>query len=159
MGEWLLEESFYGKNPYLGCDIHLKFPIIGIGAPAGIYLPAVADLLGTELILPEHYGVANAVGAVAGSVMSTYEAWVLPVMRGMNITGFYVQSGDERKRFSRVEPAMEYAEHKLEALARAEAQSSGAKNISVEIERLDEGAESYRMRATAIGTPKLSDEA
>jgi N-methylhydantoinase A/oxoprolinase/acetone carboxylase beta subunit len=158
LGEWLVEENLYGENPYLGCNIHLKLPIIGIGAPAGIYLPAVADLLGTELILPEHFGVANAVGAVAGSVMSTYEAWVLPVMRGMNITGFYVQSGDERKRFARIEPAIQYAEDKLEGLARAEAQSSGAKDVVVEIEKLNEGAESCRIRATAIGTPKLGSE-
>lgn len=155
LGEWLLEESLYGWNPYLGCDIHLKIPIIGIGAPAGIYLPAVADLLGTELILPEHYEVANAVGAVAGSVMSTHEAWVLPVMRGMNIVGFYVQTGDVRKRFTRIEPALAYAEEKLDTVARSEALESGAKDVVVEIEKIDEGAESYRMRATAIGTPRL----
>jgi N-methylhydantoinase A/oxoprolinase/acetone carboxylase beta subunit len=158
LGEWLVEESLYGKNPYLGCDIHLKIPIIGIGAPAGIYLPAVAESLGTRLILPDHYSVANAVGAVAGSVMSTHEAWVLPVMRGMNITGFYVQIGDQRKRFARVEPAIDYAENTLEALARDEAIRSGAKDALVEIEKLNEGAESYRMRATAIGIPKLGEE-
>jgi N-methylhydantoinase A/oxoprolinase/acetone carboxylase beta subunit len=158
LGEWLLEESLYGKNPYLGCDIHLKIPIIGIGAPAGIYLPAVAEMLGTKLILPEHYAVANAVGAVAGSVMSTHEAWVLPVMRGMNITGFYVQMGDQRKRFTRAEPAIEYAKNKLKDLALDEALRSGARDALVEIEKLNEGAESYRMRATAIGTPRLSGE-
>lgn len=157
LGEWLVEESLYARNPYLGCSIQLKIPIIGIGAPAGIYLPAVARLLGTELILPEHYEVANAVGAVAGSVMSVHEAWVLPVMRGMNLTGFYVQSSDERKRFARVEPAIEYAEKRLEGLAREEALRAGAEDIHVEVERLNEGAESYRMRATAIGTPKLGE--
>lgn len=158
LGEWLVEESLYGKNPYLGCDIHLKIPIIGIGAPAAIYLPAVAESLGSDLILPEHYQVANAVGAVAGSVMSTHEAWVLPVMRGMNITGFYVQSGDERTRFARLEPALEYAEGRLRELARSEALKAGAKDVLVEIEKLNEGAESYRMRATAVGTPRLGHE-
>ncbi len=155
LGEWLVEESLYARNPYLGCSIHLKIPIIGIGAPAAIYLPAVAELMRTDLILPEHYNVANAVGAVSGSVMSTHEAWVLPVMRGMNITGFYVQSGKERKRFARIEPAIEYAERKLEAVARQEALRAGARDLLVEIEHLDEGAESYRIRATAIGNPTL----
>jgi N-methylhydantoinase A/oxoprolinase/acetone carboxylase beta subunit len=155
LGEWLVDESLYGSNPYLGCDIHLKLPIIGIGAPAGIYLPGVAERLGAELILPEHYEVANAVGAVAGSVMSSHEAWVLPSMRGMNIVGFYVQSGEERKRFARIEPAIQYAESKLEAVAREEALRAGAKDVLVEIEKINEGAESYRVRATAIGTPRL----
>jgi N-methylhydantoinase A/oxoprolinase/acetone carboxylase beta subunit len=155
LGEWLVEESLYARNPYLGCDIHLKIPIIGIGAPAGIYLPTVAELLGTDLILPEHYEVANAVGAVSGSVMSTHEAWVLPVMRGMNIVGFYVQTGEERKRFARIEPALAYTEEKLESVARSEAVKSGAKDVLVEIEKITEGAESYRLRATAIGMPKL----
>lgn len=158
LGEWLVEESLYARNPYLGCSIHLKIPMIGIGAPAGIYLPAVAELLGTDLILPRHYQVANAVGAVSGSVMSTHEAWVLPAMRGMNIVGFYVQIGEERQRFNRVEPAIEYAERKLESIAREAALQAGAKDMLVEIEHLGEGAESYRIRATAIGTPRLGAE-
>lgn len=155
LGEWLLDESIYGRNPYLGSRIGLKMPIIGIGAPAGIYLPAVAELLDTELILPDHYEVANAVGAVAGGVMSTHEAWVLPVMRGMHVTGFYVQTGDERRRFARVEPALEYAREKLGSIARQEAERAGAEDINVEVAQIEQGADSYRLRATAIGTPRL----
>ena len=33
---------------YLGSQISLKMPIIGIGAPAGIFLPRVAELLPAE---------------------------------------------------------------------------------------------------------------
>lgn len=47
-------------------DVHfaLKGPLVGIGAAAGYLLPEVARALGTELILPEHHGVGNAIGAL-----------------------------------------------------------------------------------------------
>jgi len=40
----------------------LKVPVVGIGAPARALLPPVAKALGTSIILPEHFAVANAVG-------------------------------------------------------------------------------------------------
>lgn len=46
----------------------LDRPVIGLGAGAGAYYPGVADLLGTEAIVPDHADVANAIGAVVGQV-------------------------------------------------------------------------------------------
>ncbi|MEM6758007.1 MAG: hydantoinase/oxoprolinase family protein [Pseudomonadota bacterium] len=46
----------------------LSVPVVGLGASAGVYYPAVGDLLGTEMILPEDAGVANAIGAVVGQI-------------------------------------------------------------------------------------------
>jgi len=43
----------------------------------------VAKILHTELILPEHHQVANAVGAIAGSVMVEEELLVYPSCRAM----------------------------------------------------------------------------
>jgi hypothetical protein len=43
-------------------------PVIGLGASAPSYYGAVGDRLGCQMILPEHAGVANAIGAVAGQV-------------------------------------------------------------------------------------------
>ncbi|OQY29197.1 MAG: hypothetical protein B6I38_08420 [Anaerolineaceae bacterium 4572_5.1] len=88
LGLWLFEENLYQKNPYLGSTINLKIPIIGIGAPAEILLPRVAELLHTELILPPYYQVANAVGAVAGSVISNQEAWVMEQTKTMRHVGY-----------------------------------------------------------------------
>ena len=42
-----------------------QFPLIGVGAPIHIFLPRVAKLLGTQVNIPAHAGVANALGAVA----------------------------------------------------------------------------------------------
>jgi hypothetical protein len=69
IGRWFFYNSLYRAHPHLETTIRLRQPIIGIGAPAGIFLPAVAEALHTELILPEYHQVANAVGAIAGSVM------------------------------------------------------------------------------------------
>ena len=47
----------------------LGVPVIGLGASAPAYYGAVGDRLGCPMILPEHAGVANAIGAVVGQVV------------------------------------------------------------------------------------------
>lgn len=155
LGLWLFEESLYQEHPYLGSDIFLKIPIIGIGAPAEIFLPPVAEMLNTELITPPHYQVANAVGAVAGSVMIYEEAWVFPQTRGKFVIGYYVQTSDERASFSKMEQALAFAKEITREKALAQAQAAGAVKAHVEIEQIADGAESYRIRAKAIGNPEL----
>jgi N-methylhydantoinase A/oxoprolinase/acetone carboxylase beta subunit len=48
--------------------LKLGVPVIGLGASAASYYGAVGDRLNTRMILPEHAGVANAIGAVVGQV-------------------------------------------------------------------------------------------
>jgi len=155
LGLWLFEENLYQGHPYLGSKIALKIPVIGIGAPAKIFLPRVAEILHTKLIVPENFQVANAVGAVAGSVMVNEEAWIYPQMRGMHIAGYYVQTGEIRKRFSKLEPALEYARRIIGEKALERAQVSGATDPHLDLEQLPDGAESYRVRARAVGNPHL----
>jgi hypothetical protein len=155
LGLWLFEENLYEKHPYLGSQVFLKIPIIGIGAPAKIFLPRVAEILHTELIVPDHFQVANAVGAVAGSVMVEEEAWIFPQMRGMHIAGYYVQSRKERKRFPKLEPALEFAQKTAGEIAMSRATASGTVDPHVEFEQLPDGSESYRIRARAMGNPHL----
>jgi len=156
LGLWLFEENLYQQHPYLGSQIALKIPIIGIGAPAKIFLPRVAEILHTELIVPEHFQVANAVGAVAGSVMVEEEAWIFPQMRGMYIAGYYVQSGKVRKRFPKLELALDFAQKDAGEKALARAKESGTIDPHLEFERLPDGAENYRIRARAVGNPSLT---
>jgi len=153
LGLWLFEENLYQKHPYLGSQIALKIPMIGIGAPAKIFLPRVAEMLHTELIVPDHFQVANAVGAVSGSIMVEEEAWIFPQMRGMHIAGYYVQSGTVRKRFSKLEPALEFAKKDAGEKALGRAKESGTVDPHLEFERLPDGAENYRIRARAVGNP------
>jgi hypothetical protein len=108
------------------------------------------------LIVPDNFQVANAVGAVAGSVMVNEEAWIFPQVRGMYIAGYYVHSGGQLKRFSKLGPALEYAQEITGKKALERAQVSGATDPYVEFEQLPDGAESYRIRAKAVGNPSLA---
>jgi N-methylhydantoinase A/oxoprolinase/acetone carboxylase beta subunit len=155
MGTWLFEENIKQNNPYLGNQIKLKMPVVGIGAPAELLLPRVAELLHTDLILPEHYEVANAIGAIVGSVVINKEAWIYPKLRNMFPVGYYLQTENERQVFSTSDLAISAAEELLTAQASAEIEKSGAQISEVEITRLPEGAESYRIRVTAIGNPLI----
>ena len=62
-------------------ELRLTSPIVGVGAPAHVYLPRAADLLGTRLVLPPHAEVANAVGAVAGVVRRERRVTIQPTGR------------------------------------------------------------------------------
>lgn len=155
LGAWLFEENLYGRHPYLASRISLKMPIVGIGAPAAIFLPQVAQMLDAQLLLPAHYEVANAVGAVAGSVMVNREAWVFPQMRELQVLGYFVQSGGRRARFASMETALRHARETLGAEVRQAAEMAGAASPHVTFEELADGAETYRIRARAIGNPQL----
>ncbi len=155
LGLWFFEENLYNKHPYLGSQIVLKIPLVGIGAPAKIFLPRVAEILHTDLIVPDNFQVANAVGAVAGSVMVNEEAWIYPHMRGMHIAGFFVQSGTERQRFPKLEQALEFAKEITGEKAIFRAMESGTVDPQLDYEQLPDGAENYRIRAKAVGNPSL----
>ena len=81
IGSWFFYNSLYHAHPQLDTEFRLRHPIIGIGAPAGLFLKPVAEALHTELILPQHFQVANAVGAIAGTVMVMEEILVLSAPR------------------------------------------------------------------------------
>ena len=50
-------------------DTGLNVPVVGLGASAPTYYPAVGRLVNCDMILPEHAGVANAIGAVVGRIV------------------------------------------------------------------------------------------
>jgi N-methylhydantoinase A/oxoprolinase/acetone carboxylase beta subunit len=47
----------------------LAVPVIGLGASAHSYYPTLSDRLKTQVVVPQHAHVANAVGAVVGRVV------------------------------------------------------------------------------------------
>jgi N-methylhydantoinase A/oxoprolinase/acetone carboxylase beta subunit len=158
MGRWFFENSVRQTQPHLETRFRLRRPIIGIGAPAGIFLKDVADALQTDLVLPQHFEVANAVGAVAGSVMASEEVLVYPRMskEGFEVLGYYVQSGNGRQVFGKMEEALERARGVSRRRALEEALQSGAHYPEVVIEERTDGLDSYRIRARALGSPRLS---
>jgi N-methylhydantoinase A/oxoprolinase/acetone carboxylase beta subunit len=153
LGLWLFNENVAGKDPYLGCEISLKMPLVGIGAPASLLLPQVAEMLHTEYISPPHFEVANAVGAAVGNVIAYQEAWVIPQSRNLRTVGYYVQSGANRQRFRTLQEALTYAETTTREMALAQAKKVGLQAPQIKMERLPDGAESYRVRAVVTGHP------
>jgi hypothetical protein len=168
-GRWFFYNSLYAADSHLETTIRLRQPIIGIGAPAGIFLPAVAEALHTELILPQHHEVANAVGAIAGSVMVEEELLVYPKLSrdGLEVLGYYIavtamgpaaidETGDLRFEHEELSDALAHARELGHERALGAAIRSGADNPRVTIEELTDGLDTYRIRAKAIGNPRLS---
>jgi N-methylhydantoinase A/oxoprolinase/acetone carboxylase beta subunit len=158
MGRWFFYNSLYPAHPHLETSFRLRQPIIGIGAPASVFLRGVADALHTDLVLPEYHQVANAVGAIAGSVMVTEEILVYPRLssEGLEVLGYYVQTNDERQEFEEADDALVHARALSQERALGAALRSGADNPQVIVEELADGLDTYRIRAKAMGNPRLA---
>jgi N-methylhydantoinase A/oxoprolinase/acetone carboxylase beta subunit len=157
LGLWLFNENSSQEDPYLGCEISLKMPVVGIGAPASLLLPQVAEMLHTEYISPPYYQVANAVGAAVGSVIAYQEAWVIPQSRNLRTVGYYVQAANSRERFRTLEEALLFAEDTVTARALEQASALGIEEPVLKIDQLPDGAESFRVRCIAAGKPFLQE--
>lgn len=115
----------------------LNMPLVGIGAPVGAWLPAVSEILGTELILPENYDVGNAIGAISSSVMETVELPVRAAFKDFSEDPeCIVYNGEESFDFSCVDDALEFAVEEARKLATARAIESGAAEVRIE-EKID----------------------
>jgi N-methylhydantoinase A/oxoprolinase/acetone carboxylase beta subunit len=148
----------------LGCTISLRQPVVAVGAPVGAYLPRTTKQLGTELVVPPHADVANAVGAVAGSVVQCVHALVRPI----DAEAFFrLHLADGVHDFDQLEQAVAYAEEVVPSLVEAMARAAGAEHIEVRIERIDclaplgveWGQRVYietELVFTAIGRPSLA---
>jgi len=90
----------------LSVRVGLNRPLIAVGAPASLYFPEVARLLNTDLIVPEHFEVANALGAATGMITLSTKITVSAPRRGL----FRVHIGEEPKTFYELSRAQEFAE-------------------------------------------------
>ncbi len=145
------------------CQLSLRQPVVAVGAPVTAYLPRTAEQLGTELVIPPHAEVANAVGAVAGSVVQRLRALIRPV--GPEPT-YRLHLPDSVHDFRRLEEAVRYAQETLPEEVAAIARAAGAEQLEVKVERLDHttpletewGQELYietELVFSAIGRPGL----
>ena len=76
--------------------ISLDRPLVGLGASAPVYYPAIAEMLATESAIPGDSDVANAIGAVVGQVRTSVTVFIT-----MPEDGIYVLNGaGESLRFT-----------------------------------------------------------
>lgn len=158
IGAWFFANSIYKHHPHLETLLQFSHPIIGIGGPASMFLEDVAKILNTELVLPEHHQVANAVGAIAGNIMVSEEILIYPKLSksGLDILSYIVQSSCERLEIEELAEAVKLARAKCEKTALSAALRSGADQPQVFVEETIEGLDTYRIRAQALGKPRLA---
>ncbi len=158
IGAWFFHNSLYEKHPHLDTQIRLRYPIIGIGAPAEIMLREVARILHTDLILPDYFYVANAVGAIAGSIMVAEEILVYPRLSesGLDVISYIIQTREDRQEYENLDAALTYAREFCQERALNAALRSGADHPQVIFEEISDGLDTYRIRAQAVGNPRLA---
>ncbi len=108
-------------------DAGLNVPVIGLGASASTYYPAVGARLGCQMILPEHAGVANAIGAVVGRVTIRRSGTVTSPSEGLYRV--HLETGPEDHLDAGA--ALDALQLALEAAARSDAVAAGAVDIQI----------------------------
>ncbi|WP_085307530.1 hydantoinase/oxoprolinase N-terminal domain-containing protein [Planktotalea arctica] len=127
----LTQRGLQGHRGLLRIEVGLNLPIVGLGASAMSYYPAVGERLGCEAILPQHGGVANAIGAVVGRVTMRRQGTVTAPSEGRYRVHF--ETGPEDYADSAA--ALGALEDHLRAQALADAQGSGAEDIHIHATR------------------------
>ena len=141
-------------------SLTLGVPVIGLGASAPAYYGAVGARLGARMILPEHAGVANAIGAVVGQVAMAATGTVTSPGPGT----FAVHLPGGPVRFIDRAQAMAALETALTIEASGKARAAGVEDIRLTIDRdvteVDiEGQQMFieaRLRVTAHGRPRIA---
>ncbi len=154
-GKWLFEKMVNGPDSLLSVAITSGLPVIGIGAPAEAFVKRVAHKLNAEFLLPEQFPVANAVGAVAGSVMVNKQALIF-LQETTETRSYMVQIEGTSRTFEQAEEASHWAESEVARMAMEGARAAGAREPQVNIKIVTEGA-LQRINAHAVGNPILSD--
>ncbi len=136
-----LDESATASD--LDCALTLRRPLVAIGAPVSAYLPRVAEKLHTTLIIPTYAEVANAVGAVSGSIVQRMHLLINP-LDDQGAVRVHLENGVHD--FARLDAAVAYAQQVASAQVEALARAAGAEQVEVRMVRED------HIAPVAIGT-------
>jgi len=141
-----------------GLSLQARFdnPLVAIGAPAGALAPEAARKLGAQVIIPEHAEVANAVGAITGTLTLTAEATITPTNEA-----FAVHAPNERRLFTELTAARQWAGDQVTASLEEKIAAAKVEGFEFhrEVRYIDStGASTIgnlflecRVRATAVG--------
>lgn len=140
----------------------LGVPVIGLGASAPYYYGAVGKRLGARMILPEHAGVANAIGAVVGQISQRATGLISSAGEGRFTA--HLPSGPEG--FTSSTAALAAMDAALTADATARARLAGADDLHITRTRdIREAAVEGRpmfieatLCVTAAGRPRVAHD-
>ncbi len=152
-----------GMNRHRGVvevTVRLGVPVVGLGASASSYYGAVGERLGCEMILPEHAGVANAIGAVVGQISQRVSGMVTSPGEGR----FTAHLPQGLQTYNDREEALTIVEAALVAEAVRRARLAGAEELHITTTRdireaLVEGRAMFieaTVSATASGRPRVA---
>lgn len=138
----------------------LGVPVIGLGASAPSYYGAVGEKLGCEMILPEHAGVANAIGAVVGQISQRASAILTSPGEGR----FTAHLTDGLHFYNDRDMALAALEDALITEAANRARAAGAEDLRITTTRDIREAEvegrpmfiEATITATASGRPRVA---
>ena len=115
------------RIPLFKLDFASDYPIVAVGAPAASYYKDVAESMHIGLHLPDHADVANAFGAVMGSIVQRAQMTVTQPQHGV----FCLFSNNEPKQFDSLAEARAYAEQIVLGQAEQKALTAGARQPQV----------------------------
>jgi N-methylhydantoinase A/oxoprolinase/acetone carboxylase beta subunit len=155
-----------GKGTETGSLFNLSFaadyPVVAVGAPAATFFPDTAKHLGMKLVLPAHAEVANAYGAVMGSVVQRAHVTITQPLHGQ----FIVHSDREPLRFNNLEKATEMAYAMATEKVRLMTRAAGAAEMEVRLSQESNHIHhdldgdlflETRITATATGRPGIRE--
>jgi N-methylhydantoinase A/oxoprolinase/acetone carboxylase beta subunit len=159
----LTHAGLRGHKGVMALSARLAVPVVGLGASAPTYYPAVGQALQTRMVLPVHAGVANAIGAVVGQVTQRITGLVTSPAEGR----FTAHLPDGLQHFTTPEAALAAMEAALGATAMARAQAAGAVDVRLTLTRdvrdvSIEGRQMFieaQVTATAAGRPRVAHQA
>ena len=127
----LMQIGLGNHSGILRINTGLNIPVVGLGASAQSYYPAVGKCMGCEMILPLDGGVANAIGAVVGRIIMRRSGTITTPSEGRYRV--HLESGPED--FIEKVVAFQRLEDGLRAAATKAALVAGANDIEVAIDR------------------------
>jgi N-methylhydantoinase A/oxoprolinase/acetone carboxylase beta subunit len=154
-----VDRSLARKPGVVRFALSLDRPLIGLGASAHVYYPAIAAMLNAEQVIPTDAGVANAIGAVAGEISQTVLVTVTSPEEGI----YVISGGGKTERLFGEAETFDLARARAQGAAIEMAIASGADEPVVRlVEEIDapeiEGSRKLveaRFTATAHGRPKI----
>ena len=127
----LTQFGLAGYSDLIKVNVGISKKIIGLGASAPTYYPAVGAELNCEVILPEYAGVANAIGAVVGKIVMRESGVISSPSEGK----YLVHLDGKPVNFTSEAEALKVLEEKLTEKSIQKAKEAGAENVTVNIDR------------------------
>lgn len=106
-----------------------KYTLIGVGAPIRVFLDDVSKMLGTHAVIPQNHDVANALGAIIGSISASSSIEIKPDNNAEGTSGYIVFGNRGMRYFEDLDDAIVFAASEAEENAKAEAEKRGAKGL------------------------------